>query len=57
LLKTNHTPAERLSQEDIDRQVKIFENNKVLEEFLSKIPAIFFIVNKYRQTPHFLHYY
>ncbi len=40
---------ERASDEEIQRQVLLFQNNEVLNEFLGKIPMVFLIVNKYRQ--------
>ncbi|MFX1297511.1 MAG: sensor histidine kinase [Promethearchaeota archaeon] len=49
-LRTKFAPAERASIEEIKRQIAIFENNEVLNQFLSKIPAVFLIVNKYRQV-------
>ena len=48
-LSTKYAPAERLPNENLRHQVKVFKRNDVLNEFLSKIPAIFLIVNKYRQ--------
>jgi signal transduction histidine kinase len=48
-LKTKYAPAERLSNEEVKHQIKIFKDNDVLNKFLSKIPAIFLVVNKYRQ--------
>lgn len=48
-LVTKYAPAERLSDAEMMRQIKIFENNETMNKFLSKIPAIFIIVNKYRQ--------
>ncbi len=47
---TKYTPAERLSEEEVKRQVMIFDHNETLNEFLGRIPAIFIIVNKYRQV-------
>jgi signal transduction histidine kinase len=44
-LTTKYAPAERATKEEIDCQVDMFKNNQVLEEFLSKIPAVFLIVN------------
>jgi len=48
-LKTKYALAERLSNEEVRDQVEIFKNNEVLNKFLSKIPAIFLVVNKHRQ--------
>jgi PAS domain-containing protein len=47
---TKFAPAERADEEEIKRQAEIFERNEALDKFLRKIPAIFFIVNKYRQV-------
>ncbi len=48
-LNTKFAPAERASKEEIKRQVDIFKSNDVLDEFLGKIPAVFIVVNEYRQ--------
>ena len=48
-LKTKFAPAERASREELERQIAFFRDNKTLNEFLNKIPAVFLIVNKYRQ--------
>ena len=48
-LTTKYAPAERATKEEIDLQVDMFKNYQVLEKFLGKIPAVFIIVNKYRQ--------
>ena len=48
-LNTKFAPAERASEDEIKSQVKIFENDEILNKFLSKIPAVFMIVNIYRQ--------
>jgi len=39
----------RAPEEEIVRQVAIFEKNETLDKFLGNIPAIFFVVNKQRQ--------
>ena len=46
---TKYAPAERLSNEEVEYQIYDFKKNEVLNKFLSKIPAAFLIVNKYRQ--------
>ena len=48
-LNTKYAPAERLSNEEVREQKEVFKNNEVLNKFLSKIPAIFLVVNKHRQ--------
>ena len=47
--KTKFAPAERASREELEKQVAIFRDNAILNEFLNKIPAVFLILNKYRQ--------
>ena len=47
---TKYAPAERESPENLKNQVEIFKNNDILNKFLKKIPAIFLILNKYRQV-------
>ncbi|TFG01372.1 MAG: histidine kinase, partial [Promethearchaeota archaeon] len=46
---TKYAPAERLSNEEVEYQIEDFKKNEILKKFLSKIPAIFLVVNKYRQ--------
>jgi len=48
-LSTKYAPAERASEDEINSQVKIFKNDEILNKFLSKIPAVFMIANRYRQ--------
>jgi len=48
-LSTKYATAERLSNEDVRPQIDSFKNVDILSKFLSKIPAIFLVVNKYRQ--------
>lgn len=48
-LSTKYAPAERAPKDIIIQQMSLFENNKTLNKFLSKIPAVFLIVNEYRQ--------
>ena len=48
-LPTKFAVAERLINDKVIKQIEIFKNNDVLNKFLSKIPAIFLVVNKYRQ--------
>jgi len=47
---TKYAPAERESNEILKKQVKLFKDNDILNKFLAKIPAIFLILNKYRQV-------
>ena len=46
---TKFAPAERAPNEIINKQSKYFQSNEILNNFLSKIPAVFIIVNKQRQ--------
>ena len=46
---TKFAPAERAPDEIIIKQSKYFQSNEILNNFLSKIPAVFIIVNKQRQ--------
>jgi len=48
-LSTKFASAERASEDEINSQVKIFKNDEILNKFLSKIPAVFMIANRYRQ--------
>ncbi|MFX0071261.1 MAG: histidine kinase, partial [Candidatus Hermodarchaeota archaeon] len=48
-LTTKYAPAERANEEEVKRQIEIFKSNNVLNKFLSRIPAVFLIVNEYRQ--------
>ena len=48
-LSTKFASAERASDDEINSQVKIFKNDEILNKFLSKIPAVFMIANRYRQ--------
>jgi len=47
---TKYAPAERESPDKLRNQIEIFKNNEILNLFLKKIPAIFLILNKYRQA-------
>ncbi|TFG29185.1 MAG: GHKL domain-containing protein [Promethearchaeota archaeon] len=47
--KTKYAPAERASEEIIQQQSNYFKSNSILNNFLSKIPAVFIIVNNCRQ--------
>lgn len=49
-MSTKFAPPERASISEVQRQMKIFRENDMLEKFLGKIPAIFIIVNNYRQV-------
>lgn len=46
---TKFAPAERINLHEIERQAKLFQYNELLNKFLGRIPAIFLIVNNYRQ--------
>jgi len=48
-ISTRYAPAERLSEEEVKQQAQVFRNYEALDEVLGKIPAIFIIVNKFRQ--------
>lgn len=48
-LSTKYAPAERTNRVKLKQQSKYFENNDVLNEFLTNIPAIFIIINECRQ--------
>jgi nitrogen fixation/metabolism regulation signal transduction histidine kinase len=48
-LSTKYAPAERVSRVKLKQQSKYFENNDVLNEFLTNVPAIFIIINECRQ--------
>ena len=47
---TKFAPAERASIEVVKKQVKIFEKDEILTKFLNKVPAVFLILNEYRQV-------
>ena len=49
ILNTKYAPADRAPKEEIERQISLFKNNEVLNKFLNRVPAIFLIINKYRQ--------
>ncbi len=46
---TKFAPAERANREEIERQIAIFRDNAILNEFLNRVPSVFLILNKYRQ--------
>ena len=48
-LNTKFAPAERANREEIERQIAIFRDNAILNEFLNRVPSVFLILNKYRQ--------
>lgn len=48
-LKTKFAPAERANRDELEKQIAIFRDNAILNEFLNKVPSVFLIVNKYRQ--------
>ena len=48
-LNTKFAPAERANREEIERQIAIFRDNAILNEFLNKVPSVFLILNRYRQ--------
>jgi len=47
---TKYATAERELPEKLKNQIEMFKNNEILNKFLNKIPAIFLILNKYRQA-------
>lgn len=47
--KTKFAPSERANREELEKQIAIFRDNTILNDFLNKVPAVFLIVNKYRQ--------
>ncbi len=49
-LPTKYAPAERQSDDEIKRQIKIFEKDKLLSMILPTMPSIFVIVNNLRQV-------
>jgi nitrogen fixation/metabolism regulation signal transduction histidine kinase len=46
---TKYAPSKRSSSQTIKRQKELFENNQMLDGFLTKIPAIFLVINEDRQ--------
>ena len=46
---TKYAPSKRSSPQTIKRQKELFENNQLLDGFLTKIPAIFMVINEDRQ--------
>jgi len=48
-MKTKFASPERAPEDIIEQQAEIFQDNEILNNFLSKIPAVFLIVNNYRQ--------
>lgn len=48
-LNTKFAPAERENREELERKIAIFRDNAILNEYLNKVPAVFLILNKYRQ--------
>ena len=48
-LNTKFAPAERANREELERQIAIFRDNAILNEFLNRVPSVFLILNKYRQ--------
>ena len=49
LLNTNYAPAERTTEEELVKQIQLFQTDDKSGVLLSKIPAVFFIVNENRQ--------
>jgi len=50
LHSTKFAPAERAPIDIVRKQIEFFEKDEILTKFLSKIPAVFLILNKYRQV-------
>ena len=46
---TKYAPSKRSSPQVIKKQKELFENNQILDGFLTKIPAIFLVINEDRQ--------
>ena len=46
---TKYAPSKRSSPQVLKRQKELFENNQLLDGFLTKIPAIFMVINEDRQ--------
>ena len=46
---TKYAPSKRSRPKVIKRQKELFENNQLLDGFLTKIPAIFLVINEDRQ--------
>jgi nitrogen fixation/metabolism regulation signal transduction histidine kinase len=46
---TKYAPSKRSSPQVIKKQKELFENNQILNGFLTKIPAIFLVINEDRQ--------
>jgi len=49
-MKTKFASPEREQPEELNRQIELFNNNDVLNKFLSRVPAVFLILNKHRQV-------
>ncbi|MBY9020035.1 MAG: histidine kinase [Candidatus Lokiarchaeota archaeon] len=48
-LSTKYLLTKRLTREEVERQSLLFQKSDLMTELLGKIPAVFIIVNKYRQ--------
>ena len=46
---TKYAPAERATREGLERQSSLFQKSDIMGKLLGKIPAVFLVVNKYRQ--------
>jgi len=46
---TKYALAERATREELERQSLLFQKSDIMGKLLGKIPAIFIVVNKYRQ--------
>ncbi len=49
-MTTKYAPAKRASEKVVMQQIELFKEDEVLKTFLSSIPAIFIILNEYRQV-------
>jgi len=47
---TKFASPERENPEELNRQIELFKNNDVLNKFLSRVPAVFMVLNKQRQV-------
>ena len=49
-ITTKFASSEREDPDVINQQIELFKNNEVLGLFLSRVPAVFMVLNKYRQV-------
>ena len=48
-VRTKYAKTESASRKEIESQAQIFNDNELLNEFISSINAIYIILNEYRQ--------